>query len=268
MADSSFQPSARAVARCLVFATCTVAVAAPAKPKPHDPAPTVPLQFAPNTGHWPKEVQFVARSGGGTLFRTRCEAVLTLRKGDKATALRLKLQGCSAKAIASGLEKQPGIVNYFLGKDPAKRRTNVATYSRVKLADVYPVVDLATYGTGRSRTLEYGFVVRPGAGKLTVTAGDMYILPYAKTGKRGVDLALKAYGRSLPDYAIQPDKSITFRANGSEVGTSSVAADGWASATWAIPAGEATGAHTAAAGFAGDAWYKALTATTGFNVVP
>jgi hypothetical protein len=153
----------RPLALLACTAAATAAIASPAAPARRVATPNLPLTFERNTGHWPKEVQFVARSGGGTLFLTRREAVLALRKGDKATTLRLMLQGSNAKAVASGLEKQPGIVNYFLGKDPAKWRTNVPTYSRVKLAGVYPGVDLVTYGAGRSRTLEYDFVVRPGA---------------------------------------------------------------------------------------------------------
>ncbi|MCX6360854.1 MAG: Ig-like domain-containing protein, partial [Armatimonadetes bacterium] len=113
-----------------------------------------------------------------------------------------------------------------------------------------------------------GYMASASSGKLTVTAGDLYIWPYVRSGKKGTNHLLKAYVRSLPDYVIQPGKSITFKVNGSVIGSSAVAADGWASATWAIPAGEATGAHTAAAEFAGDAWYKAVTATTSFNVVP
>jgi hypothetical protein len=113
-----------------------------------------------------------------------------------------------------------------------------------------------------------GCMASANTGKLTVTAGDLYIWPYVRSGKRGTNHPLKAYVRSLPDYVIQPGKSIKFKVNGSDVGTGSVAADGWASATWAIPAGEATGPHTAAAEFAGDSWYKAVTATTSFTVVP
>jgi hypothetical protein len=124
---------------------------------------SLPVTFEKNTGHYPKEVRFVARSGAGTLFLTNKEFVLALRKGDKRTALRLKLQGSSPKAVASGLDKQPGIVNYFLGNDPKQWRTSIPTYSRVKLAGVYPGIDLVTYGAGMSRTLEYDFVVRPGA---------------------------------------------------------------------------------------------------------
>jgi hypothetical protein len=47
-----------------------------------------------------------------------------------------------------------------------------------------------------------------------------------------------------------------------------VAADGWATVSWAIPAVEPTGAHSGAAEFSGDDWYSATTATSAFNVVP
>ena len=153
----------RPLALLACTAAATAAIASPAAPARRVATPNLPLTFERNTGHWPKEVQFVARSGGGTLFLIRREAVLALRKGDNATALRLKLQGSNAKAVASGLEKQPGIVNYFIGREPKQWRTNVPTYSRVKLASVYRGVDLVYYGAGRSRTLEYDFVVRPGA---------------------------------------------------------------------------------------------------------
>jgi hypothetical protein len=101
-----------------------------------------------------------------------------------------------------------------------------------------------------------------------VLKGILYIWPYARTGKAGTSHPLKAYVRSLPDYAIQPGKSIEFSVNGTEVQTVSVGADGWATATWAIPVGEPSGAHTATSAFAGDAWYEAIAANTTFNVVP
>jgi hypothetical protein len=73
------------------------------------------------------------------------------------------MQGPNPKAVAFGLDKQPGIVNYLIGSDAAKWRTRVPIYSRVKLAGVYPGIDLVTYGAGKDRTLEYDFVVKPGA---------------------------------------------------------------------------------------------------------
>ncbi|MCX6358479.1 MAG: SBBP repeat-containing protein [Armatimonadetes bacterium] len=122
-----------------------------------------PLTFERNTGRYPKDVQFVARSGQGALSLTSREAVLTLRRAGRTADLRLTLRGSNPKAAASGLDKQPGVVSYFIGKDPAKWRTHIPTFSRVKLAGVYPGVDLVYYGAGKSRTLEYDFVVKPGA---------------------------------------------------------------------------------------------------------
>ncbi len=113
-----------------------------------------------------------------------------------------------------------------------------------------------------------GYPASSNTGKLGVVQGNLYIWPYVRSGKRGTVHPLKAYVRSLPDYVIQPGKSITFKVNGSTIGSANVAADGWATVNWSIPAGEATGAHTATAEFAGDAWYVAVTANTAFNVVP
>ncbi len=113
-----------------------------------------------------------------------------------------------------------------------------------------------------------GYLASANVGSLTVLKGILYIWPYARTGKAGTSHPLKAYVRSLPDYAIQPGKSIKFSVNGTEVQTVSVGADGWATAIWAIPAGEPSGAHTATSAFAGDAWYEAIAANTTFNVVP
>ncbi|MCX6361491.1 MAG: Ig-like domain repeat protein [Armatimonadetes bacterium] len=113
-----------------------------------------------------------------------------------------------------------------------------------------------------------GYTASANTGKLTVTKGDLYIWPYVRSGKRGTSHPLQAYVRSLPDYVIQPGKPITFSVNGTPIGTVATAANGWASTTWTIPAGEPTGAHTATAEFAGDAWYLPVTANTAFNVVP
>jgi hypothetical protein len=97
----------------------------------------------------------------------------------------MKLVGANAKAVATGLTKQPGIVNYIIGNDPQKWRTRVPTYAKAKLAGVYPGVDVVYYGTepraesqeprakaeGRSLSarssppsaLEYDFIIKPGA---------------------------------------------------------------------------------------------------------
>jgi hypothetical protein len=75
--------------------------------------------------------------------------------------LEMKLVGAYAKARVKGEGELPGKSNYFIGNDPKKWRTNIATYAKVRMEDVYPGVDLVYYGNqGR---LEYDFVVQPGA---------------------------------------------------------------------------------------------------------
>jgi alpha-tubulin suppressor-like RCC1 family protein len=113
-----------------------------------------------------------------------------------------------------------------------------------------------------------GYLASSNTGTLTVTQGDLYIWPYFRSAKAGRNTTMKAYVRSLPDYATQPGKSIDFLVNGTLINSAVVDADGWASVPWSVPAGEPTGAHTGSAAFAGDAWYAAVTANASFNVVP
>lgn len=65
------------------------------------------------------------------------------------------------------MDELPGKVNYFLGNDPTKWRTNIPTYAKVKYEGVYPGVDLVYFGNGRE--LEYDFVVTPGISPKVIT---------------------------------------------------------------------------------------------------
>ena len=75
--------------------------------------------------------------------------------------LRIKLIGASPQPGLVGLEELPGKVNYFIGNDPKKWRTNISTFAKVKYKDVYPGIDLVYYGN--QGQLEYDFIVAPGA---------------------------------------------------------------------------------------------------------
>lgn len=59
------------------------------------------------------------------------------------------------------LEPLPGKVNYFIGNDPKKWRTDIPTYGAVAYREVYEGIDIKYYGQGRQ--LEYDIIVRPGA---------------------------------------------------------------------------------------------------------
>ena len=76
-------------------------------------------------------------------------------------AVRMKLIGANPNPEIEGLDRLPGISNYFIGNDPKKWRTNIPNCSRVQYRDVYPGISLVYYGN--QRQLEYDLVVAPGA---------------------------------------------------------------------------------------------------------
>jgi hypothetical protein len=138
----------------------------------------LPLQFEANQGQTDRQVKFVSRGSGYSLFLTPNEAVLALtkpavRKADTPAAageqrtkpvpavLRMRLVGANPRPAVEGREALPGKVNYFLGNDRGKWRRNVPTYARVEYEAVYPGIDLLYYGN--QEKLEYDFVVAPGA---------------------------------------------------------------------------------------------------------
>jgi hypothetical protein len=133
----------------------------------------LPLSFEPNLGQTDSRVKFLSRGKGYALFLTPTEAVLSLAGGgsnklqpSRANVLRMRLPAANPNPQVTGLGELPGKVNYFLGNDPAKWRTDVPIYNKVKYADIYPGVDLVYYGNqGR---LEYDFVVAPGADPKTI----------------------------------------------------------------------------------------------------
>lgn len=99
-------------------------------------------------------IQVGDRSAVGPLLNTRPTPI-------KHSVVHMKLEGANPSPAINGMEKLPGIVNYFIGNDPAKWRTKIPTYAKVNYQEVYPGIDVAYYGNqGR---LEYDFIVSPGA---------------------------------------------------------------------------------------------------------
>src|SRR5262249_47247156 len=78
-----------------------------------------------------------------------------------SAVLRVKLAGANPAARVEGLDQLPGRSNYLIGNDPAKWRTDVPQYAKVRYRDVYPGVDLVYYGN--QQRVEHDFIVAPGA---------------------------------------------------------------------------------------------------------
>jgi hypothetical protein len=139
-----------------------------------------PMSFEANQGQTDQSVNFIARGSGYTVFLMPTEAVMVLQQREpqqsldnhdplaptepapiKQSVVRMKLGEANPIPSIEGREKLPGIVNYFIGNDPAKWRTKIPTYAKVNYQEVYPGIDVAYYGNqGR---LEYDFIVASGA---------------------------------------------------------------------------------------------------------
>src|SRR5262249_49357393 len=87
----------------------------------------------------------------------------------ESTVLRMRLAGANAEPGVSGVDELPGKSNYFIGSDPAKWRTNIPTYAKVRYRDVYSGIDLVYYGNGRQ--LQNDFVVSAGADPSVIRVG-------------------------------------------------------------------------------------------------
>jgi hypothetical protein len=118
---------------------------------------SLPLQFEANAGQTDARVEFLSRGPGYTLFLSGREAVVSLRSSG---VVRMQLRG-ARDADGTGEEQLPGTVNYLLGNDPSRWRTDVPTFERVRYESVYDGIDLVYYGN--QQQLEYDFVVAPGA---------------------------------------------------------------------------------------------------------
>jgi|GEM_PF-749227 len=176
----------------------------------------LPLSFVANDGQTDSRVKFISRGGGYSLFLTSTEAVLALSKpqagkrgaatkgntpshqlmADQLCALSMKLIGVQADPRLEGLDELPGKVNYLVGNDAGKWRTNVPTYSKVKYQSIYPGVDLVYYGN--QQQLEYDFIVSPGAdpGVIKIAFQGIQKLGFGKQGNlvlrmKGGDVSLQ-----------------------------------------------------------------------------
>ena len=134
---------------------------APASARMNDAYGKLPLSFEVNRGQAGGAVRFLSRGAGYGLFLKANEAELRLRGGDSFASVTMKLLGANPSPKIEGIKEQPSKSNYLAGNDPAKWRTDVANFAKVRYREVYREIDLIFYGN--QRQLEYDFVVAPGA---------------------------------------------------------------------------------------------------------
>lgn len=153
--------------------------AATSSPTMHSAIGKLPLRFEAGESEAGAPGRFTARGPAYHLTITPTETLVSVRqlsipavrphgpaRLEAAPAsvsyrhLGLEFVGADASAHISGENELPGSVNYFLGNDPARWRTDVPTFAQVRVADLYPGISLIHYGN--QQHLEYDFVVGPG----------------------------------------------------------------------------------------------------------
>lgn len=163
------------------------------KVKLHDSYGKLPLSFIQNNGQINEKVKFYEKGSGHATFFTDQGVYLSLRKGSDTNA-KVSVGSLSRKASLSerlphltarndnnpqsenikliplnanknpkiiAEDKMEGKVNYFIGNDSNKWKTNVPTYGAVVYKEIYKGIDMKFYGNNRE--LEYDIIVKPGA---------------------------------------------------------------------------------------------------------
>jgi hypothetical protein len=123
---------------------------------------SLPLTFEPNVGQWPANIRYLARGPGYSLVLTRAAALVdTLDAIGRPAVIRMQFLGGAASTRIVALQRQAARVNDLIGRNPRSWHVNIPTYARIEYRNLYPGIDLAFHGAGRSP--EYDWIVHPGA---------------------------------------------------------------------------------------------------------
>jgi hypothetical protein len=122
----------------------------------------LPLVFVPSEGQLGGS-RFHERGPGhaASFGPSGLEVALSRRGAKDIDRFRLFPQGAASPLQITPEGLHPGRVNYLIGKDRSRWRTNLPAYQALVYRDVYPGVDIRFYGS--QQQLEYDVVLAPGA---------------------------------------------------------------------------------------------------------
>ncbi len=144
---------------------------------------TLPLYFIPNEGQVSEKVLFYAKTSRYTLWitqeglifdstkRIKTEITKSLDKNPRDTnnsgipaylrnVTRMQFLRSNKNPEIVPLNHTEHRVNYFVGNDQSKWRTNIRTSRGVLFKELYRNIDLKIYGM--EKQIEYDFIVKPG----------------------------------------------------------------------------------------------------------
>ena len=142
------------------------------------------IEFVPNGGQWPGQVEFRASFHGGVAFLekdrftfTMCDNEPVARFHDLYHYQHDRYEWASLKADCHAYQvvfrdANPDVrvisgnpmshyYNYFIGNNPARWASNLHPSNEVWYEGIYPGIDLVVHGAGGN--LKYDFVLSPGA---------------------------------------------------------------------------------------------------------
>ena len=172
---------------------------------------SLPLVFEANQGQSDRQVRFLARADGFTLFLTPSEIVASGPQGH----VRLRLRGSAPAAVLEGLEPLPGKSNYFTGRDRAIR--GIPQFARTRYRGVYPGIDLVFYGD--RRRVEFDFELAPGADpsrvRLEFDGATPHLAPDGSVSAAALHLArpiaFQGGGRIPAAFVLEDSGGVAFR---------------------------------------------------------
>lgn len=129
-----------------------------ASPRPH---------FEINQGQFDNKTRFVGSTAGMTAMLADDRIAFVSHPGDSGDGARSVLilkfgAHTQADIAAAGEEPLDGRVNYLVGNDSTRWRTEIQTYAKVRYSDVRPGIDLVFYFNSAGE-LEYDLEVAPQA---------------------------------------------------------------------------------------------------------
>lgn len=143
----------------------------------------LPLYFIQNDGQMDGKVKFYEKGNGHSTFFTNNAVYLSLLEGQeklqnpvsdsRVNSKSQESQNLHAeviKLLPLGANKNPeiiaeevleGKVNYFVGNESQKWKTDIPTYRTIVYKEFYKGIDMKFYGDNRQ--MEYDIIVKPGA---------------------------------------------------------------------------------------------------------
>jgi hypothetical protein len=121
----------------------------------------LPLYFEASPDQTAGPARFITRGCNYQFLLSPAEVQIALGKtGVKPAEVRMQFIGAGSQAQIQGGDELSGKINYLIGNNPAQWHTDVATFARVQVGQLYPGVNLVYYGN--QQQLEYDFTLAPG----------------------------------------------------------------------------------------------------------